>query len=124
MAALKTFSVIDDDLSIRASTEGLLRSYGYRVRAYASADDFLATADLKDCECIISDVQMPGKNGYDLLRRLAELDLPIPVVLITAYFDESAVVKARAAGAACILPKPFQASDLIDCIENAISGRD
>jgi FixJ family two-component response regulator len=118
----KTISVIDDDPSIRSSTEGLLRSYSYHVRLFNSADEFLASADLQDCDCIVSDVQMPGKSGYDLLAELARLRLPIPVVLITAYFDKAAAAKAKTAGAACILPKPFQASDLIDCIENAIGA--
>ena len=65
---LKTISVIDDDQSVRSSTEGLLRSYGYRVRVYISADEFLASEDSLDCDCIVSDVQMPGKSGYELLR--------------------------------------------------------
>lgn len=120
MDDLNTICVIDDDPSIRSSTEGLLRSYGYLVRTYVSADEFLDAGGFKGCDCIVSDVQMPGKSGFDLLAELSRLKAPVPVVLITAYFDKATAAKAKAAGAACILPKPFQANDLIGCIENAV----
>jgi FixJ family two-component response regulator len=111
--------VIDDDPSVRRSTEGLLRSYGHRVRSFASADEYLLAADAQSCACIVSDVQMPGKTGFDLLKEVAQRATPIPVILITAFYDDAVVLKARAAGATCILPKPFAPDDLVACIGRA-----
>lgn len=122
MPASPIISVIDDDASVRSSTEGLLRSCGYRVRMFASAEEFLNASNAENCACIVSDVHMPGISGFDLVKELAKSEAPKPVVLITAYFDEAAVARAKSAGAVCILPKPFGADDLIACIEKAIGA--
>ena len=122
MPSSPIISVIDDDASVRSSTEGLLRSCGYRVRMFASAEEFLNAGGGAECACIVSDVHMPGKSGFDLVKELANCETPKPVVLITAYYDETAVARAKSAGAVCILPKPFGADELIACIENAIGG--
>lgn len=122
LPASPIIAVIDDDESVRSSTGGLLRSCGYRVRMFASAEEFLNASDAGDCVCVVSDVHMPGKSGFDLLKELAKRETPKPVVLITAYYNEAAVAKAKSAGAVCILPKPFGADDLIACINNAIGA--
>lgn len=122
MPASPIISVIDDDASVRSSTEGLLRSCGYRVRMFASAEEFLNASGAADCSCIVSDVHMPGKSGFDLVKELARRETPTPVVLITAYYDEAAISRAKSAGAVCILPKPFSADELMSCIENAIGA--
>lgn len=116
-----TVAVIDDDESICQATASLLRSFGYGVLTYSSAEGFLSLSGGEEPDCIVSDVQMPGLSGIDLLAALSELQRPIPVVLITAYFDDKVVARAMTAGAACILAKPFQTERLLDCIVRAIN---
>lgn len=105
-------AVVDDDDSVRAALESLLRASGYRVRSHSSALDFLAAAP-GEVQCLVSDVQMPGMSGLQLHARLIAMGLRIPVLFITAYPE------AVPAPLAC-LPKPFDAERLLACIETAL----
>ncbi|MDF3844006.1 response regulator [Pseudomonas citronellolis] len=105
-------AVVDDDDSVRAALQSLLRASGYRVRNYSSALDFLAAAP-GEVQCLVSDVQMPGMSGLQLHARLIAMGLRIPVIFITAYPE------AVPAPLAC-LPKPFDAERLLACIETAL----
>jgi FixJ family two-component response regulator len=113
-------SIIDDDDSLRAALDGLIRSLGHEARSFESAEAFLEAGEVQSCACIISDIQMPGMNGIDLMRHLTAQNVPTPVILITAHAEPSLRERAMASGAFCFLRKPFDADLLIDCLERAL----
>jgi FixJ family two-component response regulator len=113
-------SIIDDDASVRAATNNLLGSHGYAVQMFASAEEFLQSAQLKDSLCVIADVQMPAMSGLDLLTHLRTLGHEASFIFITAFPDESVRARALKAGAVCFLAKPFAAPELISCVETAL----
>jgi FixJ family two-component response regulator len=115
-------SIIDDDESLRAALMGLVRSLGYRVSGFASAEGFLA-AGVEEAACIITDIQMPGLSGIELMQRLAETGQSAPVIMITARGEQALHDRALACGALCVLKKPFAAEALIDWIERALASR-
>jgi FixJ family two-component response regulator len=117
---LSTLSVIDDDASVRAATNNLLRSHGYTVHTFASAEEFLQSAHLNDTSCVIADVQMPVMSGVELLMELRAQGYRVPFIFITAFPDESIRARALKAGAICFLAKPFAGPTLIDCLKNAL----
>jgi FixJ family two-component response regulator len=111
---LSVVSVIDDDASVRAATNNLLSSHGYLVHTFASAEDFLRSADPDDASCVVADVQMPGMSGLDLLTHVRSRGNGVPFIFITAFPDESVRARALKVGAICFLAKPFAAPVLID----------
>jgi FixJ family two-component response regulator len=113
-------SIVDDDESVREAVEGLIESLGYRVRAFRSAVDFLASPDIGDTACLIADVHMPQMSGVDLCRRLRELGHAIPTILITAYPNDAVRDRAMADGAVGYLTKPFDDHALIECVRSAL----
>ena len=119
MAAGHLISIVDDDSSMRDALVGLFRSLGYDARGFASAEDFLACGDLKRFSCAITDIQMPGMNGFELKRMLDERHT-LPVIMITARSEPDLKEKAMSVGAACFLRKPFDTEKLVDCLEKAI----
>jgi FixJ family two-component response regulator len=121
MAAGHLISIVDDDVSMRDALVGLARSLGYEARGFASAEEFLACDDLGRFSCTITDIQMPGMNGFDLKRRLDERH-GMPVIMITARSDPGLKEKAISAGAVCFLHKPFETDVLIDCLKRALRG--
>src|SRR5262249_61289644 len=88
MVKMPLISVVDDDDSVRESLRGLIRSVGFAVAVFASAEEFLGADDLRNTDCLILDVRMPGMNGLDLQRHLAATDYQIPVIFFTAHGDE------------------------------------
>ncbi len=123
MPAAPLISVIEDDEPLRVALVGLLRAAGYVGQGFASAEDFLACATRTQFACIITDLQMPGMSGIDLKYELAALRCPVPVIMITARSDAVLEAKARASGATCFLKKPFDATELVACIEKALTHR-
>jgi len=115
-------AVIDDDQSFRVALVESLSSLGYRADGYASADDYIGLIGGKSFDCVVTDIHMPGMSGLDLMKRLAAGGSTTPVVLITARSDTNLEAKAAAAGAACLLRKPFEINDLIQCIQGAVKG--
>jgi FixJ family two-component response regulator len=113
-------AVIDDDESFRIALVESLSSFGYGVDGYACAEDHLRAAGRKSYDCIVTDIHMPGMSGLDLMKRLAAQGSRIPVVLITARSDTNLEAKADAAGAICLLRKPFEINELISCIDKAV----
>src|ERR1700751_4575112 len=87
-------SVVEDDQFFRESMKRLMRSLGYAVELFPSAADFLASPRLAETACLIADVQMPGMTGAELHRHLADLGVAIPTILVTAYHDDNARVRA------------------------------
>jgi FixJ family two-component response regulator len=123
MANLPLISVVDDDDSVRESLSGLIRSVGFGVRVFASAEEFLTSDRLADTDCLILDVRMPGMNGLELQRRLATNHLVIPIIFITAHGDEETRVRALNGGAVEYLLKPFSEEALLNAIDAALKSR-
>ena len=115
-------AVIDDDQSFRVALVESLSSLGYGADGYASAEDYIGLIGGKSFDCVVTDIHMPGMSGLDLMKRLAAGGSTTPVVLITARSDTNLEAKAAAAGAACLLRKPFEINVLIECIEGAVKG--
>ena len=120
LSTLSVISVIDDDASVRAATNNLLRSHGYTVHTFASAEDFLRSAQVNGTACVIADVQMPVLSGLDLLTLMRTQGYRVPFIFITAFPDESVRDRALRAGAIAFLAKPFAAPTLIKCLDSAL----
>jgi FixJ family two-component response regulator len=99
----------------------LVRSLGYDVQTYGSAEDFLGSGGRGDTACIISDVQMPGVSGLELQKILAAEGSHLPIIFITAFPDARVRQVAMEAGAKCFLSKPFDGETLIECLERALN---
>jgi two-component system response regulator FixJ len=112
--------VIDDDQAVRESIEFLLRSAQLTVKTYESASAFLAVAPTVGSGCIITDVRMPGISGIDLLRRLKEMGLRLPVIVITGHGDVPLAVEAMKFGALDFLEKPFDDDVLLASVRSAL----
>ena len=112
--------IVDDDASVRVGLESLLRSVALEVRAHASADAFLAADRPEVAGCLVLDVRLPGISGLDFQKRLAEIGIPIPIVMITGFGDVPMSVRAMKAGAVDFLPKPFRDQDVLDAVTLAI----
>jgi FixJ family two-component response regulator len=123
MSNLPLISVVDDDESVRESLSGLIRSVGFGVMVFASAEEFLGSTRLLDTDCLILDVRMPGMSGIDLQRQLAGGPMSIPVVFITAHGDEEARVRALNGGAVDYLLKPFSEEALLKAIDTALKSK-
>ena len=106
--------IVDDDAAMRRSLESLFRSVGLRVEVFASAQDFLRCTPPNLPGCLVLDVRLPGLSGLDLQRRMAEANLEIPIVFITAHGDIPMTVRAMKAGAVEFLTKPFRDQELLD----------
>jgi FixJ family two-component response regulator len=117
-------SVIDDDASFRAASDSLLRTRGYTVRTFSSAQEFLRSPHLDATSCVITDVQMPDISGLDLQTLLRAQGRTVPIIFVTAFADDSARVRALREGAVCFLSKTSDASTLIGCVEAALAVRD
>jgi FixJ family two-component response regulator len=115
-------AVVDDDESFRQATTNFLRSLGYAVLSFASAEAFLKSEGLHDTRCLISDVQMPGMNGIELQDKLIVHGSRVPIIFVTAFPEMRARAKALAAGAIGFLAKPFSDEELIMCLNKALSG--
>ena len=113
-------SIIDDDESVRTATASLVRSLGFETSTFDSAEAFLNSPRLRDADCVISDVQMPGMSGIDLQARLRSLGNGIPMIFITAFPEERVRRKAMGAGAIGFLSKPFEGREMVEAIEQAL----
>jgi FixJ family two-component response regulator len=116
-------SIVDDDESVRIGMTSLVRSLGYEVQSYESAEDFLQSQERHGSSCLISDIQMPGIGGLELQKVLAAENSDTPIIFITAFPDANVRQIALQAGAACFLSKPCDGETLIKCLESALGGR-
>jgi FixJ family two-component response regulator len=113
--------VVDDDPSLRGAIDSLLRSAGWRVQTFVSARDFLdSKPDAQRHACLIIDVGLPGLSGLDLQSELVKNKIHIPVIFITGHADFPTSVCAMKAGAVEFLTKPFDETELLDAIRQAI----
>jgi len=113
--------IVDDDPSVRESTELLLKSVGFNVKTFVSAQDFLNANLQEGLGCLILDVRMPGMSGLDLQEKLVSSKTPLPVIFITGHGTVPMSVRAMKAGAVDFLQKPFEEQDLLDAINRAIT---
>jgi FixJ family two-component response regulator len=123
MAGAKKHIVVgvDDDFRVRESIESLVESAGYAPRVFSSAEEFLRSGTLVSATCLITDVRMPGMDGIELQRRI-RLERPkLPVIFITAHYDEETRKRALDDGAVRFLYKPFDVVDLLDAIQAALT---
>ena len=116
MATRSLVSVVDDDESIRESLPDLLREFGFAVRAFSSAEEFLASDVVKQTQCLILDVAMPGMSGPDLQQELKLRGHQIPIVFITAQKDEAVRSRVLDQGAVECLFKPFSDTALLEAL--------
>jgi FixJ family two-component response regulator len=113
-------SVIDDDPYVRAAMNNLLKSRGYAVHTFPSAEEFLQSTERDDTSCVIADMQMSAMSGFDLMMMMRGRGAQTPFIFITGFPDEAVQARALKAGAVCFLAKPFASAALIECLEAAL----
>ena len=113
-------AVIDDDVSVRESIEGLLETAALRVELFASPREYLQARRKEDPSCIVLDVRMPGSSGLEFQREMAAAGVRAPIIFITGYADVHMSVQAMKAGAVEFLTKPYRDQDLLEAVLSAI----
>lgn len=113
--------LVDDDASVRRTTERLIRSMGYYVQTFASAQEFLSFARPRGPACLVLDIRMPGMTGMELQQKLQQSARLVPIIFITAHGDVPIAVQAMKAGAVEFLTKPFKSRDLKRAIQTAVA---
>jgi FixJ family two-component response regulator len=113
-------SVVDDNESLRRSLRNLLRSFGFRVETFASAEAFLESIHHEQTRCLVLDLRMPGMNGLELLSYLSSTGSRIPAVILTAHGDAEARQRSLESGAVAFLSKPFSGKALLDAVRTAL----
>jgi FixJ family two-component response regulator len=121
MGKLPLISVVDDDESVRESLPDLLREFGYDVRAFASAEEFLDSGYIDETGCLILDIAMPGMTGPELQEELKLRGLPTPIIFVTAHADDGTRPKLMNNGAVECLSKPFSEKALINALNVAFN---
>src|SRR5579871_623862 len=116
--------VIDDDEAIRHSLAFLLQANDIEAKTYESGTDFLKSVRELKSGCIITDVRMPEISGIELLRRLRELKVLLPVIVVTGHGDVPLAVEAMKFGAADFLEKPFDDEVLLAAVRSALDRQD
>jgi FixJ family two-component response regulator len=115
-----TVFIIDDDASVRESIQDLLESSGLHSESFATAEEFLRSALPDGPRCLVLDVKLPGVNGLEFQRRLADAGFQIPIIFVTGHGDIPMTVKAMKSGAVEFLTKPFLDRDLLGAIRQAL----
>ncbi len=122
MARTCVISIIDDDPSVREATQCLVRSLGYSAETFSSAEEYLESGHVDDSSCVITDLHMPGMSGAELQDRLLAEGHRIPIIFITAFFEERVRTRVMGAGAYGFLRKPFADESLIACLDRALDA--
>ena len=115
-------AVVDDDEPFRAALVESLGSLGYVPSGFDSAEQFVAADEALAWDCVITDIHMPGMSGIDLKRVLLVRGCKVPVIMITARSEPELETAAVAAGAICLLRKPFASEALVRCIDKALNA--
>ena len=117
-------SIVDDDHSVRESLARLIRSVGFGVQLFGSAEEFLNAGLSREPDCLILDIRMPGMNGLELQRELSVSERDLPVIFITAHgSDEGVRARALGAGAVDYLLKPLKEDEVLQAIDAALSSK-
>jgi FixJ family two-component response regulator len=120
MIDLPLITVVDDDESVRESLPDLIREFGYDVRAFSSAEEFLKSGCVDRTGCLILDIAMPGMTGPELQKVLQERRQDIPIIFITAHADDTTRPRMMSNGAVECLSKPFSETALLDALNMAL----
>ncbi|CCM77242.1 response regulator transcription factor [Rhizobium mesoamericanum] len=113
---------VEDDEPVRDALRGLLRASGINAASFASAEEFLDSDELQTATCLVTDIQLGGISGLDLLDRLAGMSVVIPAILITAHTDVAVGDRARSSGAMKVFLKPVSPSELLQAIRTALAN--
>ena len=113
-------SIVDDDDLVRSAIQGLLRSEGLQAETFGTTQQFLSSKRPDGPSCLVLDVRLPGVNGLDFQRQLADSGVRIPIIFITGHGDIPMSVKAMKSGAVEFLTKPFRDEDLLNAIHQAL----
>ena len=114
-------AVVDDDESFRGALQRLLKSAGFQVRGFASAEDFLKSGRQHETGCLIADIRMPGMSGLDLQAKLNADHFPIPTIFISAHGDEKMRLQAMRGGAVKFFARPFDDAILLESVRTALN---
>src|SRR5258708_14285844 len=114
--------IVDDDDSIRKAVRRLIKSYGFAVETFASAEEFLGSDRLAKTSCLILDIHMPGMNGLELQKRLMASGSAVPIIFITSFTDDRARAQAMNTGPAGYLANPFSDHALLNCIHSLLQN--
>jgi FixJ family two-component response regulator len=117
-------AIVDDDEAVGNAIKVLMRSIGLVAQAFSSGEAFLRSPELRHTGCLVVDFDMPRMSGLDLVNNLSRLGEEIPTIMITAYPSDDIRVRVLQAGVICYLPKPFDESDLLNCIQTALESRE
>jgi FixJ family two-component response regulator len=115
-------AIVEDDESYRLAMQRLLKSEGFSVQSFQSAEDFLNSGCQQETGCLIADIRMPGMSGLDLQAKLNEDHCPIPIIFVTAHGDEKMRLQAMRGGAVKFLAKPFDAAILLEGVRAALGS--
>ncbi len=118
--SLPTVFIVDDDNDMREAITDLVESVGLRAESFASGEEFLRRRRTADPSCLVLDVRLPQMSGLDFQRQLADTDIQIPIIFITAHGDIPMSVRALKSGAVEFLTKPFRDHDLLEAIQHAL----
>lgn len=118
----KIVAVIEDDESYRVAVQRLLKSAGFSVQSFASAEHFLSSGQQHETGCLITDIRMPGMSGLDLQAKLNADHCPIPTIFITAHGEEDMRLQAMRGGAVKFMVKPFDCAILLESVRVALEG--
>lgn len=121
MVSRYLIAVVDDDEPFREAMTSLMKSLGFEVEEFSSAESFLGSGRLENTSCLIANVQMPTMSGIDLHQQLVAAGRAIPVILITAYPDDQVRARALAAGVVCYLSKTFDDEALLGFVRSALA---
>ena len=113
-------AIVDDDEAVGNAIEVLMRSIGLVAQAFSSGEEFLRSPELSRTGCLVVDFDMPKMSGLDLHNNLSRLGKEIPTIMITAYQSDDSRARALQGGVICYLPKPFDESDLLTCIQTGL----
>jgi two-component system, LuxR family, response regulator FixJ len=116
-------AIVDDDASVRPSTLRLIRSFGYRAEAFGSGEEFLGSPRAAETACLVLDVRMPGMDGLEVQRRLAEKGARIPIVFLTGRATDDEELRARLGGAVEFLRKPVSRATLVDVLQKVMGQK-
>jgi len=120
MPSVPLIAIVDDDDSLRNSLDNLIRSVGFCVQGFASAEAFLNSNRVHETACLILDIRMAGMNGLELQRQMVAANWPIPIIFITSHVDDEARARALETGAVAFLYKPCREGDLLHAIDAAL----
>jgi len=127
LAKAHVIAIIDDDPSAREATQRLVRSLGHKTQVFSSAEEYLQSEHGQQLgqqpACLITDLHMPGMSGIDLQDRLIAAGSRVPMIFVTAYFEEQVEAQAMEAGAYGFLRKPFDDESFVACLDKALNRR-